>query len=54
MQGGGTVGEFGRGVCKRFIAYLKLMIGLRQKMAKALAYPAFLVLDGHWRRLASC
>ncbi len=33
-------------VLKRFIAYLKLMIGLRQKVAKALAYPAFLVLVG--------
>ena len=31
---------------KRFIAYLKLMIGLRHKIAKALAYPAFLVLTG--------
>ena len=33
-------------VLKRFIAYLKLMIGLRHKIAKALAYPAFLVLTG--------
>ena len=33
-------------VLKRFIAYLKLMIGLRHKVAKALAYPAFLVLTG--------
>jgi type IV pilus assembly protein PilC len=33
-------------VLKRFITYLKLMIGLRQKLAKALAYPAFLVLVG--------
>ncbi len=33
-------------VLKRFIAYLKLMIGLRQKLAKALAYPAFLVFVG--------
>ena len=33
-------------VLKRFIAYLKLMIGLRQKIAKAFAYPAFLVLTG--------
>ncbi len=33
-------------VLKRFIGYLKLMIGLRQKVAKALAYPAFLVLTG--------
>ena len=33
-------------VLQRFIAYLKLMIGLRQKIGKALAYPAFLVLIG--------
>ena len=33
-------------VLKRFIAYLKLMIGLRQKVAKALAYPGFLILTG--------
>ena len=33
-------------VLKRFIGYLKLMIGLRQKVSKALAYPAFLVLTG--------
>jgi type IV pilus assembly protein PilC len=33
-------------VLKRFIGYLKLMIGLRQKVAKALAYPAFLIVTG--------
>jgi Type II secretory pathway, component PulF len=33
-------------VLQRFIAYLKLMIGLRQKVSKALAYPAFLVMVG--------
>lgn len=33
-------------VLQRFIAYLKLMIGLRQKVSKALAYPVFLVLVG--------
>jgi len=33
-------------VLQRFISYLKLMIGLRQKIAKALAYPAFLILVG--------
>lgn len=33
-------------VLQRFIGYLKLMIGLRQKIAKALAYPAFLILVG--------
>ncbi len=33
-------------VLQRFIAYLKLMIGLRQKVAKALAYPAFLIVVG--------
>ncbi len=33
-------------VLKRFIAYLKLMMGLRNKIAKALAYPAFLILTG--------
>ncbi|HKY71657.1 MAG TPA: type II secretion system F family protein [Nitrospira sp.] len=33
-------------VLKRFIAYLKLMIGLRHKIGKALAYPAFLIVTG--------
>jgi type IV pilus assembly protein PilC len=33
-------------VLQRFISYLKLMIGLRQKVGKALAYPAFLILVG--------
>jgi type IV pilus assembly protein PilC len=33
-------------VLQRYIVYLKLMIGLRQKVAKALSYPAFLVLIG--------
>lgn len=33
-------------VLRRFISYLKLMIGLRQKVSKALAYPAFLILVG--------
>jgi type IV pilus assembly protein PilC len=33
-------------VLQRYIAYLKLMIGLRQKVTKALAYPAFLVVVG--------
>ena len=33
-------------VLQRFIIYLKLMIALRQKVTKALAYPAFLVLVG--------
>jgi type IV pilus assembly protein PilC len=33
-------------VLQRYIAYLKMMIGLRQKMTKALAYPAFLVVVG--------
>lgn len=33
-------------VLQRFISYLKLMIGLRQKVSKALAYPAFLILVG--------
>lgn len=33
-------------VLQRFISYLKLMIGLRQKVSKALAYPGFLVLVG--------
>ncbi len=33
-------------VLQRFIAYLRLMIGLRQKIAKALAYPAFLIAVG--------
>ena len=31
-------------VLQRYISYLKMMIGLRQKMTKALAYPAFLVI----------
>lgn len=33
-------------VLQRFITYLKLMLGIRQKVMKALAYPAFLVLVG--------
>jgi type IV pilus assembly protein PilC len=33
-------------VLQRYIAYLKQMIGLRQKVSKALAYPGFLVLVG--------
>lgn len=33
-------------VLQRYVQYLKLMIGLRQKVTKALAYPAFLVIIG--------
>ena len=33
-------------VLQRYIAYLKLMIGLRQKVTKALAYPGFLIVVG--------
>lgn len=33
-------------VLQRYVQYLKLMIGLRQKVSKALAYPAFLVVIG--------
>ncbi len=33
-------------VLQRYVQYLKLMIGLRQKVSKALAYPAFLVIIG--------
>ncbi|ULA65146.1 MAG: Type II secretion system F family protein [Nitrospira sp.] len=33
-------------VLQRYIGYLKLMIGLRQKVTKALSYPLFLVLIG--------
>ena len=33
-------------VLQRYIAYLKLMIGLKQKVTKAMAYPSFLVLTG--------
>jgi type IV pilus assembly protein PilC len=33
-------------VLQRYIVYLKLMLGLRQKVTKALAYPVFLVLVG--------
>jgi type IV pilus assembly protein PilC len=33
-------------VLQRYIAYLKLMMELKQKVGKALAYPAFLVLVG--------
>jgi type IV pilus assembly protein PilC len=33
-------------VLLRYISYLKLMIGLRQKVVKALSYPIFLVLIG--------
>src|SRR5215204_3607642 len=33
-------------VLQRYVSYLKLMIGLRQKVVKALSYPLFLVLIG--------
>ncbi len=33
-------------VLQRYITYLKMMMGLRQKMVKALSYPMFLVLIG--------
>ena len=33
-------------VLQRYIVYLKLIIGLRQKLTKAMAYPAFLVIVG--------
>ena len=33
-------------VLQRYISYLKLMMGLRQKVVKALSYPMFLVLIG--------
>ena len=33
-------------VLQRYVHYLKLMIGLKQKVTKALAYPAFLVIIG--------
>lgn len=33
-------------VLQRYITYLKLMIGLRQKVVKALSYPMFLILIG--------
>ena len=33
-------------VLQRYVAYLKLMIGLRQKVMKALSYPVFLILIG--------
>ncbi len=33
-------------VLLRYVSYLKLMIGLRQKVVKALSYPLFLVLIG--------
>jgi len=33
-------------VMQRYIAYLKLVIGVREKVAKALAYPSFLVVFG--------
>ena len=33
-------------VLQRYIVYLKLIIGLRQKITKAMAYPAFLVIIG--------
>lgn len=33
-------------VLKRYILYIKLMIGLKQKMTKAIAYPSFLVVVG--------
>ncbi len=33
-------------VLQRYLSYLKLVIGVREKVAKALAYPAFLILVG--------
>ncbi|MGH7235340.1 MAG: type II secretion system F family protein, partial [Nitrospiraceae bacterium] len=33
-------------VLKRYIAYLKLVIAVREKVVKALAYPAFLIVVG--------
>jgi len=33
-------------VLQRYIVYLKLIIGVRQKMTKAMAYPAFLIVVG--------
>lgn len=33
-------------VLQRYITYLKLMIGLRQKVTKAISYPLFLILIG--------
>lgn len=33
-------------VLQRYIAYLKLVIGVREKVTKAMAYPAFLILVG--------
>jgi type IV pilus assembly protein PilC len=33
-------------VLQRYVSYLKLMIGLRQKVVKALSYPLFLVVIG--------
>lgn len=33
-------------VLQRYVVYLKLMMGLRQKVMKALSYPAFLILIG--------
>ena len=33
-------------VLQRYISYLKLMMGLRQKVAKAISYPMFLILIG--------
>src|SRR5205085_11784198 len=33
-------------VLQRYIAYLKLMMELKQKVTKALAYPSFLVIVG--------
>jgi len=33
-------------VLQRYIAYLKLVIGVREKVIKALAYPAFLIVVG--------
>lgn len=33
-------------VLKRYIAYLKLVIGVREKVVTALAYPAFLIIVG--------
>jgi type IV pilus assembly protein PilC len=45
LQAGEQTGSLTE-VLKRYIAYLKLVIGVQEKVVKALAYPAFLIVVG--------
>lgn len=45
IQSGEHTGNLA-GVLQRYVSYLKLVIGVREKVVKALAYPAFLIMVG--------